>query len=93
MIRRFLRKYLSIVFMLATLLGAMHHHNDLKQHNDCQICTIQSNIVNADTPVDVVYLTQLDIYAESIVAEFENLHAQKFTIHFFSRAPPFFPTT
>ena len=76
--------------MLATLLGAMHHHNDLKQYNDCQICTIQSNIVNADTPVDVVYLTQLDIYSESIVAEFENLHAQKFTIHFFSRAPPFF---
>ena len=90
MIRRFFRKYLSIVFIFATLLGAMHHHNDLKQHNNCQICTIQVNIANADTPVDVVYLTQLDIYSESIVSELKNLHAQKPTTHFFPRAPPLF---
>jgi flagellar basal body rod protein FlgB len=76
--------------MFATLLGAMHHHNDLKQHNNCQVCTIQANIANADTPVDVVYLTQLDIYSESIVAELKNLHAQKPTTHLFPRAPPFF---
>ncbi|MEN4053698.1 MULTISPECIES: hypothetical protein [Sulfurimonas] len=90
MISRFLRKYLSIVFVLATLMGTMHHHNDLKQHSDCQICTIQSSIAHADTPVDVVYLTQLDIYRESIVTQLTTLHDKQSENPLHARAPPFF---
>jgi len=90
MIRRFFRRYLSIVFVIATLMGAMHHHNDLKQHSDCQICTIQSSIAHADTPVDVVYLTQLDIYKESILTQLETLHTKKLQNSLHARAPPFF---
>ena len=51
----------------------MHHHNDLKQHSDCKICTIKAGMANADTPVDVVYVSELEIFHEAIVAELENL--------------------
>ena len=90
MIRRFFRKYLSIVFILATFLGVLHHHNDLKQHSDCKICTLQSSIAHADTPVDVVYLTKLDIYAESILIKLTNLHSKELTNLLYARAPPSF---
>ena len=65
----FLKKYLSILFLASTLLGSMHHHNDLKQHNDCKICTIKASMSNADTPVDVLYVTQLDIFHEAIIKQ------------------------
>ncbi len=84
----FLRKYFSIIFLVATLLGSMHHHNDLKQHNDCKICTIKASMANADTPVDVVYLSELEIFHEAIVAELENLTAKKFFNPLNARAPP-----
>lgn len=89
MINRFFRKYLSIIFVFATLMGVFHHHHDLKQHNDCQICSIQSSIANADTPVDVVYLSQLDIASESIVVKFINLHSKKTKNYLNARAPPY----
>jgi len=88
MINRFFRKYLSIIFVIATLVGVFHHHNDLKQHHDCQLCTIQSSIANADMPVDVVYLSQLDIVSEAIVVEFANFHSQKTKNTLNARAPP-----
>lgn len=76
--------------MLATLVGVLHHHNDLKQHSDCKICTVQSNISHADTPVDVVYLTNIDTFSESIVTKLTNLHSnlQKNSLN--ARAPPSF---
>ena len=88
MITRFFRKYLSIIFILATLVGVFHHHDDLKQHNDCQICLLQSNIANADTPVDVVYLSQLDIAHEAIVVKLANLHGKRIKNTLNARAPP-----
>jgi len=84
----FLKKYLSILFLLATLLGEMHHHNDLKQHNDCKICAIQASMANADTPVDVVYVTKIDIFHEAISKQLTNLHALKLTNPLNARAPP-----
>ena len=86
----FVRKYLSIIFLMATLLSGMHHHNDLKQHSDCQICTIQSSMANADTPVDVVYVSQLDIFHEAIVTQLENLTTKKYFNPLNARAPPHF---
>ena len=86
----FLRKYLSIIFLVATLLGGMHHHNDLKQHSDCKICTIQSSMANADTPVDVVYVSQLDIFHEVIVTQLKNLTTKKVFNPLNARAPPHF---
>jgi len=90
MVNRFCRKYLSIIFIVATLMGVLHHHDDLKQHSDCQICTVQSSIANADTPVDIVYFTKLDIFTESIVTALINLHTQAQRNSLNARAPPSF---
>jgi hypothetical protein len=90
MITRFFRKYLSIVFVLATFMGVFHHHDDLKQHNDCQICTIQSSIADADTPVAANYLTKIDTFSEPIFAKLLSLHIAQTQQNFQRRAPPFF---
>ncbi|WP_457743715.1 hypothetical protein [Sulfurimonas sp.] len=76
--------------MFATLLGVMHHHNDLKQHNDCKICTIQASIANADTPVDVVYLTQLDVFHEAIFTQLFHSRDEVLLSTIHARAPPLF---
>ncbi len=90
MINRFFKKYLSIIFVLSSLLGVLHHHNDLQQHNDCKICVLQASIANADTPVDVVYVSQLHLQSEAILTKLTNLHSKKSTTFLFARAPPFF---
>lgn len=70
-------------------MGVFHHHHDLKQHNDCQICAIQSSISDADTPVGVVNLSRLDIKSESIVVELNTLHSKKIPNFLNARAPPY----
>jgi len=90
MIKVWLRKYFTIVFMLATLLGSMHHHNDLKQHNNCQICTLQSSLSHADTPVDTLYITKLTLVSEATIADLSHLVANPTQILLQARAPPKF---
>jgi len=70
-------------------MGVFHHHNDLKQHNDCQICSIQSSIADADTPIDIIYLSHLDIKSESIIVKLHNLHSKKTPNFLNARAPPY----
>jgi len=82
------RKYFSIIFILAIFMGVFHHHHDLKQHNDCQICTIQTNMANADLPTDTVYITSLDIFHEPIVSKITNLITDKAQNQLQARAPP-----
>jgi len=82
------RKYFSIVFIVAIFMGVFHHHNDLKQHSDCKICTIATNMAHADTPTDIVYLTNLDIFHETIVAKLISLHSNKIQNQLQARAPP-----
>jgi len=83
-------KYISIIFAFATFMGTFHHHNDLKKHNDCQICTIQNSIADMDTPMDVTYLTLLSLISESTITTLENLQTQKDYRTFSARAPPFY---
>ena len=83
-----LRKYLSIVFIFATILTAFHHHNDLKTHSDCQICIIQSNITDADTPLDVEYLSDITILHEKIITQFVNFYLTNRQNDLHQRAPP-----
>jgi len=85
---KFLHKYFSIIFIIATLMGVFHHHNDLKIHNDCQICTIQSSIADADTPSQTPYFTQLDILHDILVPKLICLHSKTLTNPLHARAPP-----
>ncbi|WP_418640863.1 hypothetical protein [Sulfurimonas sp. ST-27] len=88
MITQFFKKYLSIIFIIATFMGVFHHHNDLKQHNDCKICTVQSSLSHADTPVAINYLTALEILKESVVAPLVSLHVKQVHNTLQARAPP-----
>ena len=90
MITRFLKKYLSIVFILALFVGSFHHHDDTIAHDDCQICTIHSNLLNADLPTEVHYLTQIEIRPEAIQTNLLNLHLDTTTKLLHARAPPSF---
>ena len=85
-----LRKYFSIVFLFAIFLSTTHHHNDLKLHNDCKICILQSNITNADTPPPTSYLVDITIISEQISTYFTLFYNQSFYSTLHSRAPPIF---
>ena len=85
-----LKKYFSVILFLSLLLSVTHHHNDLKQHNDCKICTLQSNISNVDTPLEVNYLSDIDIIFEKILFISIFIYIEKFKNNLHQRAPPFF---
>lgn len=83
-------KFFSIIFVIATFMGVFHHHDDFKPHNDCQICTIQSSIADADTPSETLYLSQIEIFSQIAISKFPTLHEHKQFIPLRARAPPFF---
>ena len=60
--QKFIVKYISILFILATFTGFLHQHNDLVQHDDCKICIIQHTLNTVDIPIDIVYITSLESY-------------------------------
>jgi len=86
--RKFVSKYISIVFIIATFMGVFHHHNDLASHNDCQVCTVQNSVANADTPTEVSYLTKIDIYSLAITPQLPVFHQKNSLTTLKARAPP-----
>jgi len=82
-------KFFGIVFVLATFMGVFHHHDNLKPHNDCQICTIQSNIADADTPNEIIYLSKIEIFSDVTISKLPNIYEYKQPIPLKARAPPF----
>jgi len=88
--KKLIVKYLSIVFVFATLLATLHHHNDFQEHNDCQICTIQNSIADADTPSDTIYITLLTLPSKRVITHLQNLQAQVSEHILSARAPPLF---
>ncbi len=86
---KFFKNYFSIIFVVATLMGVFHHHDNLKPHNDCQICTIQSSIADADTPVEKFYLTSLKLEVEATLAPLFSLIQKESYTYLQARAPPF----
>jgi len=62
----FVKKLVGVVLLVATLLGGLHHHNDLKTHHDCPICTLQNNLASGNVaesftlaPVENIFLPPL----------------------------------
>ena len=83
-----LRNIFSIIVLVATFLGASHHHNDLKSHSDCQICSISSSVTDIDTPSDVVYLTPLTLQHAATLSQLPIFTSKHIGSHNNSRAPP-----
>jgi len=88
--QKLLVKYISIIFVIATFMGSMHHHNDLKVHSDCQICSISHNVSDIDTPTEVSYFSLLSNVSETILGSLKNLQTEHIELSFHSRAPPLF---
>ena len=85
-----LRKYFSIIFLLSVLIGATHHHDDLRVHSDCKICVLQSNISSADTPTQSSFLPNTVAVFEDIVTPKNTVCSKKLINPLHQRAPPFF---
>ena len=86
--KSFKKEYLTLIFIVATFMGVFHHHDDLKQHNDCQICIIQSSIADADTPIEAIYFTLLNIKPEAVVKTPKTIYSKTLTNPLKARAPP-----
>lgn len=82
-----MKKFLSIMLFIATLLASFHHHNDLKTHNDCPICVLQSNFSSADTPTKFS-LEKIEFEFIPIILTFISVILSKRAKYIFSRAPP-----
>jgi len=85
----FFKSYFSAIFLVSIFLASFHHHNDGKIHQDCPIYIIQTNITNADTPQDNIYLVELNISSEAILSDLFLGYRYRFVNSFNSRAPPY----
>ena len=82
------RSFFSAVFFVATLLSAMHHHNDFKSHSDCKVCTIQHSLSSGDVPSEPFSVEELDLFGEKIISQGKNLYLSTLQLHNKARAPP-----
>ncbi len=90
MLKGIVAKYISIIVILSAFMGSFHHHNDLKQHNDCQICTMQYNTQDIDIPQKVVYVSSLLYLNEGIKTKFYSVVLAQYIALDNARAPPSF---
>ena len=86
--RQWIRKYFAILFAFSIFLGAAHHHNDLKQHSECQICQINSNLSIGDTPLETSKAYLLEVKNETPQTVFTSQIAAQPPKHYHTRAPP-----
>jgi len=86
--RKLVVQYISIIFIIATFMGSLHHHNDMQEHNDCKVCTIQHNIVDIDTPVTVNYVQLFTIASATPLINLQNSLEKNLNFSLNARAPP-----
>ncbi len=83
-----LRRYFIVVYLLATLFGVLHHHDDLKQHTDCKICLIKLTLSYADTPDDAVVLAPVDFLSAPVQGKLSVAVISRIPTSLQARAPP-----
>ena len=89
MIKTFFKRYLGIIFIVATLMGGFHHHNDLKQHNNCPICIINANLFSGDETPKATYLQDIEFISEATIKPLKTLHDIKLIKSLKASSPPF----
>ena len=85
----YVKKLLASLFLVATFLGAFHHHDDTGVHQDCPIHILEASIVSGDIPL-ISLFEKIDI-SYQIPQEALNINIDT-SVHFgyFGRAPPYF---
>jgi len=81
--------FVAWALVFTTLLSAAHHHNDLKKHTDCQICTLSFSLEHQDSVDTPRYVPTLYFSKEIDAAYFLSYDSQ-LLFSYRSRAPPFF---
>lgn len=86
---RFIKKFLAVLFLTATFLGAVHHHEDTGIHHDCPIHILNAALVSPDLPRESILDEIKTVYQIVLLSALE--HSAK-TVYFsyFGRAPPLF---
>ncbi len=85
----YVKKLLASLFLLATFLGAFHHHDDTGVHQDCPIHILEASIVSGDVPL-ISLLEKIEIIYE-IPPEAIAIHSDTSGYFgYFGRAPPYF---
>jgi hypothetical protein len=87
--KRFRHFFVALTLVFTTLLSATHHHNDLKKHTDCQICTLSFSLEHQDSVDTPSYVPTLYSSKEITVAYFVSYTFELIFPHN-SRAPPSF---
>lgn len=83
------KKLFASLFLVATFLGAFHHHDDTGIHQDCPIHILEASLVSGDIPI-VSLLEKIDISYLS-PSEVHDIHADtSLSFTYFGRAPPVF---
>ena len=88
--QNFILRYLGIILIFATFITTLHQHNDLQEHTDCQICTIQNTLDVIDTPLDVIYVSSLSLPSYPIFTDLNKSPYNNKLSTYNSRAPPLF---
>jgi len=81
------KRFLSALLLAATLLSAMHHHNDLKSHPECPVCILQTNISSGDIPSST-YIPVVEKLPSFTVSKLQTIEVSYSSSSHFARAPP-----
>ncbi len=81
------KRFLSALLLAATLLSAMHHHNDLKSHPECPVCILQTNISSGDVP-SATNIQIAQTQPSLTLSELKIIKISNISSSHFARAPP-----
>ncbi|WP_153015094.1 hypothetical protein [Sulfurovum riftiae] len=86
---RFIKKFLASLFLAATFLGAVHHHDDTGIHHDCPIYILNAGIVSPDLPRDTL-LGEIETVYRVLLLPVPSYAEKRVYTTYFGRAPPHF---
>lgn len=83
----YIKKLLASLFLVATFLGAFHHHHDTGLHQDCPIHILEASIISGDIPPKSL-LEKIEIVYQAPLEAFVPHPDTAVTTTYFGRAPP-----
>jgi len=86
---RFMKKFLASLFLAATFLGAVHHHDDAGIHHDCPIHILNTTLVAPDLSRETL-LDEIKVVYPAVSSPILEYSAYTAYFSYFGRAPPLF---
>jgi len=86
---RFMKKFLASLFLAATFLGAVHHHDDAGIHHDCPIHILNTTLVAPDLSRETL-LDEIKVVYPAVSSPISEYSSHTPYFSYFGRAPPLF---